>query len=80
MDKLLKLLKQNALETPANLAKLLDVPEAVHEPVARTRAPLQRERGGQTLAQRPFPVRSVPAQHVEILQRLRPIRFAGREE
>ncbi|MEI6970189.1 MAG: Lrp/AsnC family transcriptional regulator [bacterium] len=28
MDKLLKLLKQNALETPANLAKLLDIPEA----------------------------------------------------
>lgn len=28
MDKLLKLLKQNALETPVNLAKMLDVPEA----------------------------------------------------
>lgn len=28
MDKLLKLLKQNALETPANLARMLDMPEA----------------------------------------------------
>lgn len=28
MDKLLKLLKHNALETPANLAKLLGIPEA----------------------------------------------------